>query len=155
MVSFKNIERKFVGKLLGVIAAIALGFSLSGVQAAITPPATAYLNGAGGYLSANLGFVNKPVIADSYSTVVRVGQYSTCSLQLATVVGTSNATTIKVQGSNTQSAWDDYVFNVITGTTTNQSVLYGFNAPTVEYLRVFVDVTNASPVTVTTGLFCK
>lgn len=150
-----NSVKSFAGKVVTLIAAIAIGLSLNVASAAITPPATASPNALGNYLSSNLGFVNKPLTADTYSAVVRVGPYATCTLQLATAVGTSNATTIKAQGSNTQGAWDDYVYNVITGTTTAQAVLYSFNAPPVEYLRVFVDLTNASPVTVTTGLFCK
>lgn len=150
-----NRVKNFAGRLVAIVAAVALGFTLSSANAAITPPATAFPNALGNYLSSNLGLVSKPLTADSYSAVVRVGPYATCSLQLATAVGTSNATTIKVQGSNTQGAWDDYNYNVITGTTTAQAVLYSFNAPPVEYLRVFVDLTNSNPVTVSTGLFCK
>lgn len=151
--------KSFAGKCAAIVAAIALGISLgislNAVSAVITPPATAFPNALGNTLSSNMGFVNKALTADTNSIAVRTGPYATCSLQLATAVGTSNATTIKIQGSNTQGAWDDYNFNVITGTTTAQAVLYSFNAPPVEYMRVFVDLTNASPVTFTTGLFCK
>ena len=143
--------------IVHVIAIVALSLALAAVpaSAAITPPSTAYSNAVGATLSTNLGLVSTPITADVNTVPVRIGAYSTCSLQYVTAVGTSNATTVKLQGSNTQGAWEDYAFNVITSATTAQSSYYGFNVPTFEYVRLNIDVTNANPVTFTTGLFCK
>ena len=139
-------------RALAIIFALVLVLAPNLASATITPPSTV--------IEKNDQWrrwllADGPVTASFNGNPALTAGVAACTLQYTSVVSTTNAMTVVLQGSNNGTTFVPFATNVVSNATTAQDDFYAYNNPPVRYVRVAVTLANANVITPTFDLVCR
>jgi len=142
-------------RAIAIILSVCLALSLNVASAAITPPAAGDSKPRSADWQLFILADDRVTTGNWNSSAALTIPYNACALHYVSTIGSSNALTISLQGSNNGKDWVSFATNVVTTVTTAQNDIYQFNNPTVQYVRVSTSISTSNALTLTYFMACR